>query len=115
VRGGTGERSAHLLQDLVAVVHLDLERRGRCEDGVVGTHAGVDGVDRGDAGASGGNEATDWTTKKRSGQLRGTRKEVGRTLRHDDGGTGHAEEGTLSGHLQAGEKRVSLEEKGKEN
>lgn len=69
----TVRASAHLGEDLVAVVHLDLERRRVGEDEVVGAHARVDGVDRGDPSFGGGDEAADCEEKSVSEQKEWTR------------------------------------------
>lgn len=49
----------HLGKDLVAVVHLDLERRRVCKNEVVRAHARVDGVRRRDASLGCGDVAAD--------------------------------------------------------
>lgn len=52
-----GERRAHLGKDLVAVVHLHLERRSVGKDEVIGSHTRVDGVDGRDTSLRSGDVA----------------------------------------------------------
>lgn len=101
------QRQAHLLQDLVAVVHLDLERGSVGKDEIVCSHARIDGIDRGDTGFRSRDVAADCRFVHGSGEHVPAIRTKGRlTLRHDDRRASHAEESTLARHLHA-QRQVS--------
>lgn len=101
------QRRAHLLQDLVAVVHLHLEGGSVGKDEIVCSHARIDGIDRGDAGFRSRDVTSDCRFVHGSEERMPAIRTKGRlTLGHDDCRASHAEESTLSRHLHA-QRQVS--------